>query len=337
MTRSPRKSGRTSRKTAAAPQDEPPCRTGKGDEAVNEPHKALRSHFDNLRAQREKDAAGLPDGDGFGLRLEDLRWEDPEVEDVAAAGEEQSLAEKRLACLRQLINDERKAFERMIEAERSAFKDIMNRSAEDSTSDCMKADRERRKQDADRARDWLATSSRLLSTWRDEALLRGGSPGAPFPGEALKRVNSFLKNLSRGQLSHSIDAALSMPGRPERGTVERHDIAIAIFYIEATESGDEATEPADETTETLIEAVVAGIGAVAAGFGCTRIADNSPVKTVANAFGVDRKTIQRWRRDRDQICHGILRPPIPRLAGLLEEAGKRYRANRELQRARTKT
>jgi hypothetical protein len=181
--------------------------------------------------------------------------------------------EERLAELRQVMKEERTAFKRM----------TIKGAGPD--------------QDAIRASEWLAASSQLLSELVGAAChFQDGGFGASFPCEALNRVKILLEDLSVGQMSDPIDAAVSRPGRRERTRLERRDIAIAVFYVQAAKKGD--------------------------------IPDRAYIKTVAEAYDVDRTAVQTWVRDRDRICAKVTRPVVELLKKRMLQAAKRYRCNR---------
>ena len=71
------------------------------------------------------------------------------------------------------------------------------------------------------------------------------------------------------------------PGRSAPALSERRDIAFAAAYMAA------ATENGFEHHGTLV-----------------KVADNSPVKTIVDAYGVSRRTATRWRSaDRAELYH----------------------------------
>jgi hypothetical protein len=134
---------------------------------------------------------------------------------------------------------------------------------------------------------------------RSEFLVRigDGEREVRLPVEAIGRVAKLLESLSGGHLPDAVKAAISMNGHPEYRLSERRDIAFAIFYIDAAKKGD--------------------------------IPDRAYNKTVAEAFGVDRTTVQNWVRNSDRICANVGRPGTRSLKRRMLQAAKQYRCNRD--------
>jgi hypothetical protein len=89
--------------------------------------------------------------------------------------------------------------------------------------------------------------------------------------------------------------ATKVAGRPERWPGERRDLAVALHYIAFVKRGV--------------------------------ILDKHHNVTVAEAFHVDRTTVQKWWRHRDSIWSGMNEPPADHFPDVLLEAGARYHFN----------
>jgi Phage integrase family len=101
-------------------------------------------------------------------------------------------------------------------------------------------------------------------------------------------------NGSAARLPDAIKNAIGPGGRPDRLRGERHDIEVALDYIASVEAGD--------------------------------IKDRSHIKTVADAFGVHRTTVQAWCRDPDLAAPGLSTPD--QALARMRKAGTRYHFNR---------
>jgi hypothetical protein len=147
------------------------------------------------------------------------------------------------------------------------------------------------------ARDWCESSSRLLQEHvRSHLALDEGGPLAPYPWEAIERVAAVMESLAAGRLPQVVSDVNATGGRPERWPAERRDVAVAVFYVEMAKKG--------------------------------AIADRSFNKTVAEAFGVERTTVQVWVRNREKFCEGLTAPKPANIREKLREAGNRYCWNR---------
>lgn len=93
----------------------------------------------------------------------------------------------------------------------------------------------------------------------------------PFPAVVFGRLANIAEEISNGIIPTFVDDARK-GGRPMY-RAERHHIAYAVFYIEAAKRGE--------------------------------IEDNSPNKTVRQAYNVTAKAVQGWVRKRDSICVGV--------------------------------
>lgn len=118
---------------------------------------------------------------------------------------------------------------------------------------------------------------------------------APFPGILLMRLAITAEELSNGVVpEHIEDARINDGGRPRR-FAERHHIAFAVLYVEAVRDGS--------------------------------IKDRSPNKTVREAYGVTREAVQKWVREREEICVGVPRQNLSpdQLKARMLECAKVYR------------
>ena len=147
------------------------------------------------------------------------------------------------------------------------------------------------------ARDWFLASSKLLLEflWQN-AYANVRFPG-PFPGDAIGRIASLADALAQGRLPDPIVDATASGGRPGRWRGERRNIATAIRYVELAKAGE--------------------------------IQDRRPIVAVVEAFQVERSTVQRWLRDRGQICEGLPETPAEQFPEALRRAGARYHFNRK--------
>lgn len=147
------------------------------------------------------------------------------------------------------------------------------------------------------AREWFLGLSRVLREHASSHMMADlDGPLTPYPGLAVSRAAELFDNLAAGRVMQPIKDVTVCGGRPDGWSGEREDIAVAIHYV------------------VLARA--------------KKIADRSFIKTVSEAFCVDRTTVEGWLRRRQPICDGI--PQTPRLAfpEALKKAGARYHFNR---------
>lgn len=112
-------------------------------------------------------------------------------------------------------------------------------------------------------------------------------------GTKMLLVASCIDGFSLGAVSDMIDdARMTGGGRPTlRG--ERTLIAKALFYLHAVHLGN--------------------------------IRDNSPVKTVADAFGVTKQAVRQWRSKSDTYCDGVAHPHPNLIEEAMRHAGENYK------------
>ncbi len=150
---------------------------------------------------------------------------------------------------------------------------------------------------ANLAREWFAASARLLIEHRrSHVVVHEGGPLQPYPGDAIARAAKLMESLSAGRLPQPVTDATAAGGRPDRWPGERRDLASAVHYLALAKRG--------------------------------AIADRAYNVTVAEAFGVDRTTVQSWWRERQRICEGIPETPVGHFPDALRTAGARYHFNR---------
>lgn len=146
------------------------------------------------------------------------------------------------------------------------------------------------------SRDYFEALATLLFEYaRSHGRPNEGGPLEPFPGAAIRRVATLADDLSTGRI-HKIIHDVNAGGRPSRSLLERRDIAVALNYIEFARAG--------------------------------KIADRAFVKTVSEAFSVDRTTIRDWQKQHDDIIRELKKTPVELFPQALLEAGARYQFNR---------
>jgi hypothetical protein len=150
-----------------------------------------------------------------------------------------------------------------------------------------------------------------LRNWRAsvEALLTGhvravaaGSTIETIPLEILEAFRGFAGYLAVGQIPGPI-ADVSTEGRRATGPTERRDIGLAVAYLKAAKGGIE------HHGEQIV------------------VDDSAPVKTVCEAFGVERPTVQGWHRNVQVALLGINPVSAELLVELIKNAGERYRGS----------
>jgi hypothetical protein len=127
-----------------------------------------------------------------------------------------------------------------------------------------------------------------------------GTPPESFPPEAAYYCHSMLEGFLVGHMDNSLRDIIERPGAPGRSLGERRAIEDACRYMQAA-SGSQPL-----------------------------IADRSPVKRIAEWFGVDRSTAQSWRRaeSRDLVVGYILQASDFERARMIErrarDSGRRF-------------
>lgn len=154
------------------------------------------------------------------------------------------------------------------------------------------------------ARDWFAASGELLTEFaRSHGPDHEGAPHSPVPVEAIARTARLFETLSAGLLDDAIRDAIGRKGtggHPQMWPGQRRDIAVALRYIDAARAG--------------------------------AIADRAFIKTVTEAFQVDRTTVNKWLQRREIILDGHPEWPADQLLMMLRTAGARYHFNRKGER-----
>lgn len=148
------------------------------------------------------------------------------------------------------------------------------------------------------AREWFAALFLVLQEYnRSHATTRDGGPLEPYPFDAIGRAAKLMEYSSTGRVHRVVSDAVGPGGRPDRLPGARRDIALALRYIAFAKAGS--------------------------------INDRAYIQTVANAFRVDRTTVQRtWWRDRENIWAGLNEPTPKEAVEMLGTAGARYHFNR---------
>jgi hypothetical protein len=124
----------------------------------------------------------------------------------------------------------------------------------------------------------------------------------PPPLEILAGLEMTVSCLAVGKMPGVAADAIS-EGRRAAESRERRDIGFAVAYMMAA-----STTGLEHAGEQII------------------IADESPVKTVCEAFGVSRTTTQGWRKKIEPDFLGLNRIDGDILGSLMRDAGERYKA-----------
>lgn len=95
---------------------------------------------------------------------------------------------------------------------------------------------------------------------------------SPFPMYVFGRLANISEELSNGIIPSFVEDARGGRGRRRRLSERKH-IAYGVLYIEAVRRGE--------------------------------ILDRSPNKTVRQAYGVTAKAVQKWMRERNELCVGV--------------------------------
>jgi hypothetical protein len=149
-------------------------------------------------------------------------------------------------------------------------------------------------------RDWWGAIEAALKVYK--IALAAKRVLNPPPLDILGRLENTASYLAVGQMPGVVADAIS-EGRRGAASSERHDIGIAVAYMMAA-----STSGLEHAGEQII------------------IADESPVKTVCEAFGISKTTAQGWRKKIEPASPG--QDPIDGeiLGSLMRQAGERYKA-----------
>jgi hypothetical protein len=152
-------------------------------------------------------------------------------------------------------------------------------------------------------REWWGDAGAIVRLLR--VALEGGFVPDPPPLELLDILADMADTLATGKVPASMQHAASRGGKPaipEEGRL----IAIACAYLHA-----------------------AGAGLVYAGVPIT-IADETPIKTIRTAYGVNRDTPHKWKCSFEAASLALFLGPNPisaaTLTAFMREAGARYKA-----------
>jgi hypothetical protein len=149
-------------------------------------------------------------------------------------------------------------------------------------------------------RDWWGAIEAALNVYK--IALAGGRVLNPPPLEILEALEIAASCLAVGKMPGVVDDAIS-EGRRGAESRERRDIGIAVAYLMAA-----SKTGLEHAGEEII------------------IADESPVKTVCEAFGDRRTTAQGWRHKIEPAFLGLNRIDGEILGSLMRSAGERYKA-----------
>ncbi len=150
-------------------------------------------------------------------------------------------------------------------------------------------------------RDWYKANSALLLEYcrlarSGRQYFEDGEVIVP-PINAIGRIANIAETISTGNEHPSLKYALGLGGNPERWPAARRCQAYAVFYVELCRQN--------------------------------AIEDKKFIKSVVDAYDVDRGTVDRWAgEERDYICDGLSapEPQNARLRMLIE--GHNYQFNR---------
>jgi hypothetical protein len=145
---------------------------------------------------------------------------------------------------------------------------------------------------------WWLTASDVFHVYRG-ALSQGASP-APPPIELLAVMTELAAYIAAGQIPDSI-AHASSQGRHRPGPDMARDMGFAVAYMLASRPGG-----IEHCGETIV------------------IVDETPVKTVCEAFGIIRQTAYDWKQ---AVLPALGVNPLDgeMLTSLMREAGARYK------------
>jgi hypothetical protein len=148
------------------------------------------------------------------------------------------------------------------------------------------------KEKREAVRQWWQIINALVWRYVRTTAQNGTPPDGTFPAFALGRLANIAEELGNGVVPTIVEDARS-GGRPLR-LGERRDIARALYYLIAVREG--------------------------------RISDRAPVLTVARAFNVTRKAVQKWQGDEERLCVGVpgRKNPPDQIIKSMQDAGLRY-------------
>ena len=148
----------------------------------------------------------------------------------------------------------------------------------------------------DEWRAWWAAVENVLRLY--ERVVHGHENYGPPPKEIISILKELVGYLAVGSIPGPILAARK-EGAHKPGPTERLDIAIAVLYVAAAKDGIWRAQ-------------------------FIKIDDASPVKTAADAYGVEKRTIQKWinKYGVELFIPGQFKSAT--LAALMLVAGQRY-------------
>ena len=147
------------------------------------------------------------------------------------------------------------------------------------------------------AQEWWGGVRSVLSIYR--RMLKNGSSPNPPPLDLLAILEGQAGYLEVGQIPGPISDA-GKEGRRRPGPTETKDIAVAVAYLAATKGEFE-----HNGTKIVIE-------------------DRHPTKTVSEAYGVKKRTVQGWRNRNEPAWFAFDDLDAKTLTSLMEKAGEGY-------------
>lgn len=154
---------------------------------------------------------------------------------------------------------------------------------------------------SDAARGWYTVAAQVLAAYCLKTNWPGGYGGVPIqhlPHRFVEKLRTQFLYLAAGQIPGPM-LMVRKKGK-EPGPDESQDIGVAISYIHAARAGI--------------------------------IADGNPIKTICDAYGANKRTVQRWRAERDWVTPDMFFPELsgPELAEsvtvAMQRAGAAYKA-----------
>jgi hypothetical protein len=151
----------------------------------------------------------------------------------------------------------------------------------------------------DIAADYLKKTVYLLRCYCRPENWENGVPVETIPLVLARNIANDFDYILAGDLPSTLKNVLNCRRRAGRGPHEKRDISCAVAYVKAAKAG--------------------------------LISDNSPIKTVANIYGVQRRTVSSWTsKDFSWVTPFDFSPNIDetnhgeKLSEAMQEAGARY-------------
>jgi hypothetical protein len=147
-------------------------------------------------------------------------------------------------------------------------------------------------------RAWWAAVETVLRLYERNAV-DGFKSNTPLPAELISDLKSLAGFLAVGKIPRLIEL-VRKEGRTKPTPPERLDMIIAILYVAAAKDGIR------RNGRTM------------------KIIDPSPIKTVANAYRVEKRTVQKWYREYSVDIASAIPLDSTNLKKLLLIAGEQY-------------